>query len=81
MHVDVDFYFVFQLLDTKTADKKLTLMHFLVDTVQEKFPDILNFESELRFIEKAALGKCKQSVNKQIKSVVYEITVNSSLYM
>lgn len=43
------------LMDTKTADKKLTLMHFLVDTVQEKFPDILNFESELRFIEKAAL--------------------------
>ncbi|XP_053373201.1 formin-like protein isoform X2 [Mercenaria mercenaria] len=43
------------LLDTKTADKKLTLMHFLVDTVQYKFPDILNFESELRFIEKAAL--------------------------
>ena len=49
-------YFVLQLLDTKTADKKLTLMHFLVDTVQEKFPEILNFESELRFIEKAALG-------------------------
>ena len=43
-------------MDTKTADKKLTLMHFLVDTVQEKFPDILNFDAELRFIEKAALG-------------------------
>lgn len=48
--------YLFQLLDTKTADKKLTLMHFLVDTVQEKFPEVLNFESELRFIEKAALG-------------------------
>ncbi|XP_052770325.1 formin-like protein isoform X2 [Mya arenaria] len=43
------------LMDTKTADKKLTLMHFLVDTVQLRFSDILNFESELRFIEKAAL--------------------------
>ena len=47
---------MFQLMDTKTADKKLTLMHFLVDTVQEKFLDILNFDAELRFIEKAALG-------------------------
>ncbi|WAQ94526.1 FMNL3-like protein [Mya arenaria] len=37
------------LMDTKTADKKLTLMHFLVDTVQLRFSDILNFESELRF--------------------------------
>ena len=32
-------------------------MHFLVHTVQEKFGDIINFEAELRFIEKAALGK------------------------
>ena len=45
-----------QLMDTKTADKKLTLMHFLVDTTQEKFREILNFDSELRFIDKAALG-------------------------
>ncbi|XP_052246158.1 formin-like protein isoform X2 [Dreissena polymorpha] len=43
------------LMDTKTADKKLTLMHFLVDTVQNKFPEVLTFEAELRFIEKAAL--------------------------
>ena len=44
-------------MDTKNADKKFTLMHFLVQTVQEKFPDIINFDSELRFIEKAALGE------------------------
>ena len=44
-------------MDTKNADKKLTLMHFLVQTVQEKFPETINFDSELRFIEKAALGR------------------------
>ena len=44
-------------MDTKNADKKFTLMHFLVQTVQEKFPEIINFDSELRFIEKAALGR------------------------
>ncbi|XP_052827265.1 formin-like protein 2 [Octopus bimaculoides] len=43
------------LLDTKSSDKKINLMHFLVHTVQEKFLDIINFEAELRFIEKAAL--------------------------
>ena len=51
------FVHFFQLMDTKNADKKFTLMHFLVQTVQEKFPEIINFDSELRFIEKAALGR------------------------
>ena len=43
-------------MDTKSKDKNVSLMHYLVKTVQEKFPDLLNFESELRFIEKAAIG-------------------------
>lgn len=34
-------------------------MHFVVQTVQTKFPEILNFDSELRFLEKAAVGKFK----------------------
>ena len=45
-----------QLVDTKSGDKKTTLMHFLVQTVQDKFPELLNFDSELRFLDKAAVG-------------------------
>lgn len=47
----------FQLLDTKTSDKKMTLLHFIVQTVREKFPDLSTFDTELRYIEKAASGK------------------------
>ncbi|XP_048756129.2 formin-like protein isoform X3 [Ostrea edulis] len=43
------------LADTKSKDKNVTLMHFVVQTVQTKFPEILNFDSELRFLEKAAV--------------------------
>lgn len=43
------------LVDCKSADKKISVMHYLVETVQDRFPDIINFESELRFIEKAAV--------------------------
>ncbi|OWF39429.1 formin-like protein CG32138 isoform X3 [Mizuhopecten yessoensis] len=43
------------LMDTKSADKKTTLVHYLAQTVNEKFMDIVNFESELRFLEKAAV--------------------------
>ncbi|CAG5120372.1 unnamed protein product, partial [Candidula unifasciata] len=43
------------LVDTKSGDKKTTLMHFLAMTVHDKFPDLLNFDSELRFLDKAAV--------------------------
>ncbi|KAK3108690.1 hypothetical protein FSP39_013484 [Pinctada imbricata] len=43
------------LQDTKSKDKNVSLMHFLVVTVQDKFLDCINFDSELRFIEKAAV--------------------------
>ncbi|XP_076094984.1 formin-like protein 3 isoform X3 [Mytilus galloprovincialis] len=43
------------LMDTKSKDKNVSLMHYLVKTVQERFPDLLTFESELRFLEKAAI--------------------------
>ncbi|XP_071545954.1 formin-like protein [Panulirus ornatus] len=42
------------LCDTKSADKKISLLHYIQDTVRVKFPDLNNFEAELRFIEKAA---------------------------
>ena len=48
--------FFFQLLDTKSCDKKMTLLHFITQTVKEKFPELLNLENELRYIDKAATG-------------------------
>lgn len=42
------------LLETKTHDKKQTLLHFIVQTVADKFPDVNNFQTELTFIDKAA---------------------------
>ncbi|KAB7502782.1 Formin-like protein, partial [Armadillidium nasatum] len=42
------------LCDTKSADKRLSLLHYIQDTVRTKFPDLNNFDLELRFTEKAA---------------------------
>lgn len=42
-------------METKTCDKKQTLLHYIVQTVTAKFPDVLNFDSELTFIDKAAM--------------------------
>ncbi|XP_017779314.1 PREDICTED: formin-like protein CG32138 isoform X2 [Nicrophorus vespilloides] len=43
------------LLDTKSSDKKMSLLHYIVATIRQKFPDLMNFDSELTFIEKAAV--------------------------
>jgi len=53
-----------QLLDTKASDKKMTLLHFIVRTVRDKFPDVANFDSELKYVEKASTG-AYQSIKSQ----------------
>lgn len=47
----------FQLLDTKSTDRKMTLLHFIALTVKEKYPELANFWHELHFVEKAAAGE------------------------
>ncbi|KAL3270119.1 hypothetical protein HHI36_009178 [Cryptolaemus montrouzieri] len=42
------------LLDTKSTDKRMCLLHYIVATIRHKFPELLNFDSELHYIEKAA---------------------------
>ncbi|KAL8163607.1 UNVERIFIED_CONTAM: Formin-like protein 3, partial [Gekko kuhli] len=42
------------LLDTKSTDRKLTLLHFIAMMVKEKYPELNNFWQELHFVEKAA---------------------------
>ncbi|XP_062848781.1 formin-like protein 1 [Trichomycterus rosablanca] len=43
------------LLDMKSTDRKQTLLHFLVSIIQEKFPNLHTFHTELHFLDKAAV--------------------------
>ncbi|RZB40880.1 formin-like protein, partial [Asbolus verrucosus] len=43
------------LLDTKSTDKRMCLLHYIVSTIRQKFPELLNFDSDLHYIEKAAV--------------------------
>lgn len=54
--------FTFQLLETKSTDRSQTLLHFITNIVQEKYPDLANFYTDLHFVDKAALGKFTQTV-------------------
>lgn len=43
-----------KLSDTKSTDKRVCLLHYIVATIRQNFPDLLSFDAELRFIDKAA---------------------------
>jgi len=44
------------LVDTKSSDRRICLLHFIVDTIRSKMPEIMNFDSEFMYIDKAATG-------------------------
>ncbi|XP_031416637.1 formin-like protein 1 [Clupea harengus] len=43
------------LLDTKSTDRRQTMLHFIVSIIQEKYPQLQGFYTELPFMDKAAL--------------------------
>ncbi|XP_063154709.1 protein diaphanous homolog 1 [Candoia aspera] len=71
--------FLCKLRDTKSADQKLTLLHFLAETCELQYPDILNFPDELIHVEKACqvsaeiLRKNLDQMNKQISDLQRDV--------
>ncbi|KAM7000003.1 protein diaphanous homolog 1 [Tautogolabrus adspersus] len=64
-----------KLRDTKSADLKQTLLHFLADVCQEQYPDVMGFADELIHVEKASrvsaetLQKNLEMMGRQIKNM------------
>ncbi|XP_041705668.1 protein diaphanous homolog 2 isoform X1 [Coregonus clupeaformis] len=46
--------FLCKLRDTKSADQNTTLLHFLTEKCEEKYPEILRFPEELQHVESAS---------------------------
>ncbi|KAI5100671.1 protein diaphanous-like 1-like [Silurus meridionalis] len=68
-----------KLRDTKSADQKQTLLHFLADMCQEQHPNVMHFAEELIHLEKASrvsaetLQKNLDQMGKQIKNLEKDI--------
>lgn len=45
-----------QLLETKSTDRKQTLLHYISNVVKEKYQHVALFYNELHYVEKAAAG-------------------------
>lgn len=52
-----------KLLDTKSTDRKMTLLHYIALIVKEKYPELANFYNELHFVDKAAAGEARTIFN------------------
>ncbi|KAG8001311.1 Protein diaphanous-like protein 3, partial [Nibea albiflora] len=45
-----------KLKDTKSADQKTTLLHFLAQVCEEEFPNVIKFSEELEHVDRASRG-------------------------
>uniref|UniRef100_A0A8D0L1U8 Diaphanous related formin 3 n=1 Tax=Sphenodon punctatus TaxID=8508 RepID=A0A8D0L1U8_SPHPU len=57
-----------KLKDTKSADQKTTLLHFLVETCEQRDPDVLNFIEDLQHLDKASKVSA-ESLEKNLKQM------------
>lgn len=57
---DFPFLLGTQLLDTKSTDRKMTLLHYISLILKEKYPELANFHNELNYVDKAAAGEIRQ---------------------
>ncbi|XP_073068648.1 protein diaphanous homolog 3 isoform X2 [Manis javanica] len=51
-----------KLKDTKSTDQKTTLLHFLVEICEEKYPEILHFVDDLGHLDKASKGMLEKNL-------------------
>ncbi|XP_072948697.1 protein diaphanous [Epargyreus clarus] len=74
--------FLTKLTSTKDLENKQTLLHYLVETIENKFPDVLNFAEEIPHIDRAArvsmenLQKALKKMDNDIRSL--EMDLNNS---
>ncbi|XP_028383158.1 protein diaphanous homolog 1 isoform X1 [Phyllostomus discolor] len=71
--------FLCKLRDTKSADQKMTLLHFLAELCETEYPDVLKFPDELAHVEKASrvsaenLQKNLDQMKKQVSDVERDV--------
>ncbi|XP_059482585.1 protein diaphanous isoform X2 [Neocloeon triangulifer] len=72
--------FLPKLSSTKDIENKSTLMHYLAETVEKKFPDLLALSEELAHIDRAArvsvdtIGKTLRTMDTSIRNLETDLT-------
>jgi len=66
--VGFDISYLPKLVNTKDYENKWTLMHFLIETIEFQYPELLNFHEEMLHVDKAARVSC-ESIERVMKQV------------
>ncbi|XP_062531372.1 protein diaphanous isoform X2 [Bombyx mori] len=64
--------FLTKLTATKDLENKQTLLHYLVETIENKFPDVLNFSEEMPHVDRAARVSM-ENIQKSLKKMENDI--------
>lgn len=62
-----------KLRDTKSADQKMTLLHFLAEVCQEQHPEVLHFIDELTHVDKASRVSA-ETLQKNVDQMLKQIS-------
>nr|XP_022909899.1 protein diaphanous isoform X2 [Onthophagus taurus]XP_022909900.1 protein diaphanous isoform X2 [Onthophagus taurus] len=74
--------FLTKLKGTKDIQNKNTLLHYIVETVEKNFPDILNFYEEMSHVDRASrvsldtIQKTLKQMDSQIRNLEMDISNN-----
>ena len=79
--VGFDISYLPKLSNTKDRENKRTLMHFLVETIETSYPDLINFYEEVMHLDKAARVSCEtiEKVLKQIESSLKNLNTDLTI--
>lgn len=73
-----------KLKDTKSADQKTTLLHFLAQVCEEEFPDVIKFADDLEHVDRASrvsaenLEKSLRQMERQLLQLERDLETFSS---
>lgn len=71
-----------KLTNTKDAENKQTLLHYLVDVVEKKFPEALNFYDDMSHVDKASrvnmdtIQKSMRQITSAVKNLETDLQNN-----
>lgn len=77
-----EFSFLTKLTNTKDYENKKTLLHYIADVVEKKFPDALTFYDDLSHVDKASrvsletIQKTMRQMNNSVKNLEADLNNN-----
>ena len=68
-----------KLKDTKSADQKSTLLHFLAEVCKERYPEVLRFLDDLQHVDRASRAKKEEGMEQKKPAIKNKLASTQKL--